>query len=247
MMSTITTPVAARRGADWLLESTEPQDVFTPERLSDEHRLIARTATEFLEKEVLPAIGRLETKDWALARALVKRAGDLGLLGTDVPDEDVWAALRAAEARECLLERGGGCEARRLLRQRIEGGLRIPGPEKRPHPGNQLGCVNRFDQVILRSFFQAVDRRRKISETGKHDHVCGWKLLRNDPQSGDPVHSRHVDVEQHDIEGGPLQLLNCFFPVNSGIGFKAARGETCLDRQPQRIFIIDYQNFSDHE
>jgi alkylation response protein AidB-like acyl-CoA dehydrogenase len=82
-MSTTTT---IRRGADWLLDSTDPQDVFTPDRLSDEHRLIAQTATEFLTKEVLPAIERLEQKDWALARTLVKRAGDLGLLGTDVPE-----------------------------------------------------------------------------------------------------------------------------------------------------------------
>jgi alkylation response protein AidB-like acyl-CoA dehydrogenase len=48
--------------------------------------MIARTGTEFFEKEVLPAIDRLEQKDWALARALVKRAGDLGLLGCDVPE-----------------------------------------------------------------------------------------------------------------------------------------------------------------
>jgi len=85
-MSTATPSTAPRRGADWLLDPTGPGDVFTPERLSEEHRLIARTATEFLEKEVLPAVERLETKDWALARTLVKRAGDLGLLGTDVPE-----------------------------------------------------------------------------------------------------------------------------------------------------------------
>jgi len=81
-----TTTTAIRRGADWLLDPTAPQDVLTPERLSDEHRLMAKTAAEFLEKEVLPAIERLEQKDWVLAKALVKRAGDLGLLGTDVPE-----------------------------------------------------------------------------------------------------------------------------------------------------------------
>jgi alkylation response protein AidB-like acyl-CoA dehydrogenase len=81
-----TTPAATRRGADWLLEPTAAQDVFTPARLSPEHRLIAQTATEFLDKEILPAVDRLESKDWALAKTLVKRAGDLGLLGTDVPE-----------------------------------------------------------------------------------------------------------------------------------------------------------------
>jgi alkylation response protein AidB-like acyl-CoA dehydrogenase len=103
-MSTSSTPVTARRGADWLLTPTTPGEAFTPERLSDEHRLIAQTAAEFLEKEVLPVIGKLEAKDWTLAKALVKRAGDLGLLGTDVPeafggiDLDKAAAIVVGEA-----------------------------------------------------------------------------------------------------------------------------------------------------
>lgn len=74
-----------RRGADWLFTNDAPPP-FTPEDLSDEHRLIAQTADEFMRKEVLPVLDQLETKDWALARNLVKRAGDLGLLGTDVPE-----------------------------------------------------------------------------------------------------------------------------------------------------------------
>jgi len=82
----MTTTSAIRRGADWLLDATDPQGVLTPERLTDEHRLMAKTAAEFVEKEILPALDRLEQKDWALARTLVKRAGDLGLLGTDVPE-----------------------------------------------------------------------------------------------------------------------------------------------------------------
>jgi alkylation response protein AidB-like acyl-CoA dehydrogenase len=74
------------RGGAWLLDDTGAAGVFTPERLTDEHRLIAQTAAEFVATEVQPALERLEQKDWALARSLVKRAGDLGLLGTDVPE-----------------------------------------------------------------------------------------------------------------------------------------------------------------
>lgn len=70
----------------WLFDPTDAASLFTPEGLSDEHRLIAQTAMEFLQKEVLPALPKMETKDWDLARALVKRSGDLGLLGTDVPE-----------------------------------------------------------------------------------------------------------------------------------------------------------------
>ena len=61
--------------------------MLTPERLSDEHRLIGQTAREFAEKEVIPAIDRLETKDWAFARHLLQRCGELGLLGVDAPEE----------------------------------------------------------------------------------------------------------------------------------------------------------------
>src|SRR6267378_545205 len=75
------------KGASWLLEETEPSATFTPEKLSEEHRLMAQTVDEFVEAEVLPQIDRLETKDWTLARALIRRAGELGLLGLSVPEE----------------------------------------------------------------------------------------------------------------------------------------------------------------
>ncbi len=90
-MTTTTTPI---RGGSWLLDETS--DVFTPEKLTDEHRLIGQTADEFVRTEVLPALERLEQKDWALARTLVKRCGDLGLLGTDVPEAFGGVALDKA-------------------------------------------------------------------------------------------------------------------------------------------------------
>ncbi|MGB7217465.1 MAG: acyl-CoA dehydrogenase family protein [Vicinamibacterales bacterium] len=79
-------PIAILRGGEWLLRATEPDAVFTPERLTEEHRLIARTTEEFVDKEVLPALDRLEEKDWALARQILRRGGELGLLGVDVPE-----------------------------------------------------------------------------------------------------------------------------------------------------------------
>jgi alkylation response protein AidB-like acyl-CoA dehydrogenase len=80
-------PAVLRRGGDWLTSDTAPADAFTPEKRTDEHRLIAQTAEEFVAKEVAPALDELEKKNWAVARALVKRAGDLGLIGTDVPED----------------------------------------------------------------------------------------------------------------------------------------------------------------
>ena len=75
-------PAARRR---WLLESRRGP-VFTPERLTEEHRLIAQTTTDFVDNEVLPVLDRLEQKDWTLARQLVRRCGELGLLGVDVAE-----------------------------------------------------------------------------------------------------------------------------------------------------------------
>jgi alkylation response protein AidB-like acyl-CoA dehydrogenase len=77
----------ATRGGSWLLEDTSPSDVFTPEKLTDEHTLMAQMAQEFVDNELLPAVDRLEAKDWDLARAMIRRAADLGLFGIAVPEQ----------------------------------------------------------------------------------------------------------------------------------------------------------------
>ncbi|HET6960059.1 MAG TPA: acyl-CoA dehydrogenase family protein [Vicinamibacterales bacterium] len=81
-----TTETSILRGGEWLIQPSEADSVFTPERLTEEHRLIGRTAQEFVDNEVLTKLDQLETKDWTLARQLVKIAADLGLLGVDVPE-----------------------------------------------------------------------------------------------------------------------------------------------------------------
>src|SRR6266550_6047840 len=83
----MTVATSARKGASWLLEESEQASIFTPEKLSEEHRLMAQTVEEFVENEVMPNLDQLETKDWKLARTLVQRAGELGLLGISVPEE----------------------------------------------------------------------------------------------------------------------------------------------------------------
>ncbi len=84
----VTTPSIAPtpRGAEWLLHASDPVGIFTPEQLTDEHRLIEKTVSDFVNNEVLPVLDRLEQKDWALARRLVQRCGELGLLGVDVEE-----------------------------------------------------------------------------------------------------------------------------------------------------------------
>ena len=62
------------------------QSVLTPERRSDEHNLIEETARSFVERDVLPRMEALETGDVAVLKALYRKAGELGLIGVDLPE-----------------------------------------------------------------------------------------------------------------------------------------------------------------
>ena len=84
-MASATTEKMAK-GGSWLIEETAPASVMTPEKITEEHQLIRQAAAEFIAGEVVPANERLEQKDWALQRELIKKCGGLGLFGTNVPE-----------------------------------------------------------------------------------------------------------------------------------------------------------------
>ena len=74
------------RGGSFVIEDLSPQDVFTPEDFSDEQRQIAKTATDFVVQEVLPAAGEIEAKNFEVTTRLLRKAGELGLMAVDVPE-----------------------------------------------------------------------------------------------------------------------------------------------------------------
>ncbi len=82
----MTVTAGQRRGGSWLLDAGDPRTTMTPETITDEHRMIGQTAREFIDQEVEPSLERLEAKDWSRARELVRAAGEVGLLGADVPE-----------------------------------------------------------------------------------------------------------------------------------------------------------------
>ena len=87
-MATSDVHVMAKRvkGGSFLTEERDPQDVFTPEDLSDEHRQIAKTAIDFTQNEVMPAAAEIEAKNFAVTKALLRKAGELGLMSVDIPE-----------------------------------------------------------------------------------------------------------------------------------------------------------------
>ena len=82
----VQTKSLATKGGGWLLDTTEASAIFSPDRFTEEHKLIGQTVDEFMSTEVLPNIDRLEQKDWVFARQLLRQCGDLGLLGADTPE-----------------------------------------------------------------------------------------------------------------------------------------------------------------
>jgi alkylation response protein AidB-like acyl-CoA dehydrogenase len=85
MATSVVTKTAAK-GGSFLLESPAPEEVFTPADLTDDQKLIGQTAEEFVLKEVLPLAKDLENKKPGLMAQLVKKGGELGLMGGGVPE-----------------------------------------------------------------------------------------------------------------------------------------------------------------
>jgi butyryl-CoA dehydrogenase len=82
------TPLLAKqiKGGSFLLEEQTAADVFTPEDFTEEHRHIAKTTHDFVTNEVLPLADRIEAKDFEVTRALLRKAGELGLMAVDIPE-----------------------------------------------------------------------------------------------------------------------------------------------------------------
>jgi alkylation response protein AidB-like acyl-CoA dehydrogenase len=74
-------------GGAFLIRSLNPDDLFTPEDLTDEQRLFGRTAAAFMRNEVLPNEASLYAHDWAKTRELLKKAADLDLLRLEIPPD----------------------------------------------------------------------------------------------------------------------------------------------------------------
>src|SRR5882762_8436671 len=92
-MATATLTKPAAKGGSFLLESPQPSDIFTPADLTDDQKLIGQTAEEFVLKEVFPFIKDLENKKPGLMAELVKKGGEVGLMGGGVPEEFGGAGL----------------------------------------------------------------------------------------------------------------------------------------------------------
>ena len=86
MATTASKPDASIAGGSFLLETRPPEEVFTPEDFSEQHVMIGQTTEEFAQKEIVPNIEKMEHKDFSVTRDLLKKAGELGLSGVEIPE-----------------------------------------------------------------------------------------------------------------------------------------------------------------
>ena len=85
-MATTAVPKTKISGGSFLLEERRTTDVFTPEDFSEQHQMIGQTTEEFAINEILPQAEKIEHKDFSISRDLLKKAGDLGLSGVEIPE-----------------------------------------------------------------------------------------------------------------------------------------------------------------
>jgi alkylation response protein AidB-like acyl-CoA dehydrogenase len=74
------------KGGEFLITDALPEEIFTPEDFSKEHRLIGKSAEEFALGEIEPRREELEELNPALIKTILRKAGELGFLSTDIPE-----------------------------------------------------------------------------------------------------------------------------------------------------------------
>src|SRR4030043_1238025 len=75
------------KSGEFLVSETDPKDVFIPEEFNEEQQMIAQTCRDFLGAEVYPKMTELETGNRDLMKSILKKSGELGLMGISVPEE----------------------------------------------------------------------------------------------------------------------------------------------------------------
>lgn len=75
------------RGGEFIVKDASPESVFTVEEFNEEQQMVQAMASDFMEQEVMTVAMKLEKHDFDLSVELMRKAGELGLLGTAIPAE----------------------------------------------------------------------------------------------------------------------------------------------------------------
>jgi alkylation response protein AidB-like acyl-CoA dehydrogenase len=102
-MASSTISPTKHKGGGFLIEPTSPEQLFSPEDFTDEHRAIARTTEEFWVNEIAPNVDAIQHQVPGVAVAVLRKAGELGLTSVHLPEKyggmemDLTSAMLVAE------------------------------------------------------------------------------------------------------------------------------------------------------
>ncbi|HEX3079298.1 MAG TPA: acyl-CoA dehydrogenase family protein, partial [Puia sp.] len=85
-MNTATGTQTNVKGGEWLIRESEAADSFIPEDFQEEQLMVKDMCASFLDTEILPLIDRIDKLEPGLMPSLIDKAGEMGLLGTAIPE-----------------------------------------------------------------------------------------------------------------------------------------------------------------
>ena len=175
------------KGGAFLIGQISPDQVTTPEDMTDEHRMILQTSRDFVEKELRPNADKIEAKDAKLIKGLMASAGELGLNGTDVPEEYGGLGLdKVATALVCEAIGGSGSFA--TTHGAHTGIATLPivffGTEEQKQKylpglasGEKLGAYALTEPSAGSDAMGGCKTKAVLSEDGKHYILNGQKIF----------------------------------------------------------------------
>jgi len=86
-MTNLETKKAPVNGGEFIIKDTHPSDVFIPEDMNEEQKMVYESVTDFIDNEILPYAEDIEKQKEGLVPSLLVKAADLGLLGAHIPEE----------------------------------------------------------------------------------------------------------------------------------------------------------------
>src|SRR6202522_164480 len=86
-MASSTISPTKHKGGSFLMEPTSPEQLFSPEDFTDEHRAIARTTEEFWTKEIAPNVDAIQRQEPGVAVSVLRKAGEIGLTSVHLPEK----------------------------------------------------------------------------------------------------------------------------------------------------------------
>ncbi len=88
------------KGGGFLIEDRSPREIFTPEDYTDEQKMLAQTGRDFMQRDVLPRMPEILKLNYEVIRDLMRKAGEIGLLAIEVPEE--YGGLALGKVTGCL-------------------------------------------------------------------------------------------------------------------------------------------------